>query len=193
MSRELTKHNDNNTEPVVRMVPIKLVDGKVIQRQPEESVEIKAEFTNFSHQEFDGDNNDPAASQVIPRLDEKNENELSNSNNKEERVVVVPIKLMETGETIMPTFSKLEDPQPPDWSTFSKLNKAKEKEVPLKTPSSPLQPPSPAAEDTAGGQERCRSSRRSSKQTVRFDLNNEDSSARIQRYSSPRGFKRRTF
>ena len=32
----------------------------------------------------------------------------------------------------MPTFTKLEDPQPPPWSTFSKLNKAQEREVPLK-------------------------------------------------------------
>ena len=31
----------------------------------------------------------------------------------------------------MPTFTTLEDPQPPEWSTFSKLNKAKERHVPL--------------------------------------------------------------
>ena len=43
----------------------------------------------------------------------------------------MPIKLLETGESIMPTFTTLEDPQPPEWSTFSKLNKAKERHVPL--------------------------------------------------------------
>ena len=31
----------------------------------------------------------------------------------------------------MPTFTTLENPQPPEWSTFSKLNKAKERHVPL--------------------------------------------------------------
>ena len=46
---------------------------------------------------------------------------------------IVPIQIVETGETLMPTFTKLEDPQPPPWSTFSKLNKAQEREVPLKT------------------------------------------------------------
>ena len=45
---------------------------------------------------------------------------------------IVPIQIVETGETLMPTFTKLEDPQPPPWSTFSKLNKAQEREVPLK-------------------------------------------------------------
>ena len=44
---------------------------------------------------------------------------------------IVPIKLLETGESIMPTFTTLENPQPPEWSTFSKLNKAKERHVPL--------------------------------------------------------------
>ena len=43
----------------------------------------------------------------------------------------MPIKLLETGESIMPTFTTLENPQPPEWSTFSKLNKAKERHVPL--------------------------------------------------------------
>ena len=46
---------------------------------------------------------------------------------------IVPIKLMETGETLMPTFTQLEDPKLPEWSTFNSLNKAPEREVPLKT------------------------------------------------------------
>ena len=42
--------------PIVRMVPIKLEDeGKMIQKEPEESMQIKAEFTNFTHQEFSDD------------------------------------------------------------------------------------------------------------------------------------------
>ena len=52
--------------------------------------------------------------------------------NTSESSRIVPIQMVETGETLMPTFTKLEDPQPPPWSTFSKLNRAPEREVPLK-------------------------------------------------------------
>ena len=57
-------------------------------------------------------------------------NPKNSSENSSQRIV--PIQVVETGETLMPTFTKLEDPQPPPWSTFSKLNKAQEREVPLK-------------------------------------------------------------
>ena len=46
---------------------------------------------------------------------------------------IVPIKLIETGETLMPTFTQLEDPKLPEWSTFNSLNKGEVREVPLKT------------------------------------------------------------
>ena len=61
---------------------------------------------------------------------------------------IVPIQVVETGETLMPTFTKLEEPQPPAWSTFSKLNKAPEREAPLKMEGSE------ASEATERGRER---------------------------------------
>ena len=54
-------------QPVVRMVPIKLLDGKVIQKEPEESMQIKAEFTNFTHQEFSDDKRKLHASPIHDR------------------------------------------------------------------------------------------------------------------------------
>ena len=57
--------------PNVRVVPIKLVDGKVIHRQTDESVQMKSEFTNFSHQEFAKDTSKTSSEpdMIIPRLD----------------------------------------------------------------------------------------------------------------------------
>ena len=49
------------------MVPIKLLDGKVIQKEPEESMQIKAEFTNFTHQEFNDDKRKLHASPIHDR------------------------------------------------------------------------------------------------------------------------------
>lgn len=123
LRRELSQQ-----EAVVRRVPIKLLDGKVIQQQPEESMQMRTEFTNFTHQEF-ADEDESA--KAIPRLDMTSTgiNSTPGQDGKNERIV--PITLLDSGVTIMPTFTKLEDPQPPDWSTFSKLNKAKEREVPL--------------------------------------------------------------
>merc|ERR1712008_299545 len=102
---------------------------------------------NYTHQEF---NSDAAESDSeIPRMDtnsgqqtggrpQKSTNPSTSTSagcTKEAEVKtesrIVPIKLLETGESIMPTFTTLEDPQPPEWSTFSKLNKAKERHVPL--------------------------------------------------------------
>lgn len=117
--------NRLSSGPKVRVVPIRLTDGKVVQKAaPEESMQIKAEFTNFTHQEFNDDEE-----KVIPRMDEPNEKAETKSRVESQRVV--PIKMVETGETIMPSYSQLEEPRPPDWSTFSKLNKAKERVVPL--------------------------------------------------------------
>ena len=44
----------------------------VIHRQPDESMQINSEFTNFSHQEFPGNENSKGTSEpetIIPRLD----------------------------------------------------------------------------------------------------------------------------
>ena len=67
--------------PNVRVVPIKLVDGKVIHRQTDESVQMKSEFTNFSHQEFAKDTSKTSSEpdMIIPRLDKE---ELSKENVK---------------------------------------------------------------------------------------------------------------
>merc|ERR1712008_493726 len=115
---------------------IKLVDGKVIHRQPDESMQINSEFTNFSHQEFPGSEFSKGTSEpetIIPRLDNIESGRKGDVKKEPLDERIVPIKLMETGETLMPTFTQLEDPKLPEWSTFNLLNKAPEREVPLKT------------------------------------------------------------
>ena len=165
------------------------------QVNPGESIQIRSEYTNYTHQEF---NDSSAPHPEIPRMDSSNSDSFNyGSNGKsptkakaEERIV--PIKLLETGETIMPSFTTLEDPQPPDWSTFSKMNKAKERQVPLKVEPQPSatnsdsRPGSSAATSPNNTQDRGRersktspakdgSTPRSSsaKNKVRFDLNEE--------------------
>ena len=78
----------------------------------------------------------------------------------------------------MPTFTKLEDPQPPPWSTFSKLNKAQEREVPLKM------------EEASEAKERGRAA--SQKTKVRFDLNDSSSIKSERRSSSVETYTRKT-
>ncbi len=169
----------------VRNVPIKLADGKVIQRSPDESMEIRAEFTNYSHQEFDNNVSPPE----IPRMDSPTspKSPLGPGASKPDAAVterVVPIRLEESGETIMPSFTKLEDPTPPDWSAFSKANKAaakaKEKVVPLIVDD----------EDDSRSRERSKSNFKSSQQrssssngpkaknSVRFDLQEKEEKTR---------------
>lgn len=109
-------------------------DGKVIQKNREETIERQAEFTNYSHQEFI----DNSSSSEIPRFDTKpNSRKMPSENSKpfvKERVI--PITLENTGKTIIPLFTKLEDPQPPEWSTFSQKNvsnqNAKESIIPIR-------------------------------------------------------------
>ena len=52
----------------------------------------------------------------------------------EERIV--PITLLESGESVMPKFTALDDLEPPEWSAFSPKNKGsgkeKEKVVPIR-------------------------------------------------------------
>ena len=55
------------------MVPIKLEDdGKMIQKEPEESMQTKAEFTNFTHQEFSDDKRKFFAKYAFMRMATKN-------------------------------------------------------------------------------------------------------------------------
>ena len=107
----------------VRVVPIKLHDGKVIQKDPEEeTVKMRAEFTNFSHQEFPGNCAPKTEEIIIPRFDTAAKTKESRPGKER----VIPIRLEGTGETITPSFRKLEDPQPPDWSAFT------QKKVPIR-------------------------------------------------------------
>jgi hypothetical protein len=186
--QEIGMDRTEQQQPKVRVVPIRLVDGKVINREADETIQIKAEFTNYTHQEFNDTNiNDPE----IPRMDNNaatdKDEQPSSAAAKEAAAAaerIVPIRLADTGETIMPTFTKLEDPQPPDWSTFSKKNKAKEREVPLN-----VHPRPPAGDESKDerGRERAkashqhhhggvggRASSNGKKNTVRFDLNESE-------------------
>ena len=109
-------------------------DGKVIQTIQDETIERRSEFTNYSHQEFIENPTSPE----IPRFDAKaNSRNMPSENSKpfvKERVI--PITLENTGKTITPCFTKLEDPQPPEWSTFSQRNmsnqNAKENIIPIR-------------------------------------------------------------
>merc|ERR1719319_565462 len=99
-------------------------------------MQINSEFTNFSHQEFPGNEFSKGTSEpetIIPRLDNIESGRKGDVKKEPLDERIVPIKLMETGETLMPTFTQLEDPKLPEWSTFNSLNKAPEREVPLKT------------------------------------------------------------
>ena len=160
-----------------------------MHQQPEESVQIRTEFTNYTHQEFN--DTDPE----IPRMDSNAEPKAKKSPSEEEKMKIeqriVPIKLLETGETIMPSFTALEDPQPPEWSTFSKMNKAKERQVPLNVENG-----SPASnrgretsKSTPEKQQPPRPQSRSSsakKNTVRFDLNEGERSERSEHTTTER-------
>ena len=173
----------------IRVVPIKLADGKVMHQQPEESVQIRTEFTNYTHQEFN--DTDPE----IPRMDSDAEPKAKKSPSSEEAKMkieqrIVPIKLLETGETIMPSFTALEDPQPPEWSTFSKMNKAKERQVPLNVENgSPSNRGRETSRSTPEKQQPPRPQSRSSsakKNTVRFDLNDGEHSERSEHTTTER-------
>ena len=60
-------------QPVVRMVPIKLeTEGKMIQKEPEESMQTQAQFTNFTHQEFSDDKRKFFAKYAFMRMATKN-------------------------------------------------------------------------------------------------------------------------
>ena len=96
-------------EEKVRFVPIKMPDGRLLQRDPDETMEIKAEFTKFCEQQFpDTANNKPATPPPPPPPPPPRDHNNVNS----ERVV--PIKL-DSGEDFMPTFTKLDDIKTPEW------------------------------------------------------------------------------
>ena len=92
LKREIRQANDDS----VRVVPIKLPDGRLLQRDPDETMEIKTEFTQFCHQEYPEEKKSKAS---------------------QERVV--PITLEASGESVMPSFTTLDDLEPPEWSAFN--------------------------------------------------------------------------
>ena len=133
-------------EVKVRIVPITLPDGTVLRRDPDESVEIKTEFTNYCHQEYadggeeeDGAKDDAAiVKSLLQKANaEKGEGTESptatkgiaapptdpSSGRSKERVV--PITLS-NGEKFHPTFTRLSDLEPPDWSSFGSPSRNKD-------------------------------------------------------------------
>ncbi len=103
-TREVKGQIENEAvSPKVRLVPIRLSDGTMLQRDPDAKLEIRTEFTNYCHQQFA----DPPSSGAA-------------TNKTSERVV--PIKLEENGKDFVPTFSKLDDIELPDWSAFKNRN-----------------------------------------------------------------------
>ncbi len=110
---------------------------------------FRSEFTNYSHEEILNRNDNVSnSSQKDSTL--KKDSEKTESVPQNERII--PIKL-DSGEEIMPIFTKLEDPEPPAWyspsqhwdlslswfwnilswrSTFSKKNQQNGKSSPVK-------------------------------------------------------------
>ena len=125
LERERNARNNNRIQVNTKSIPIKLHSRKIVQVDPEETtMEMKSEFTRFSHQEFSPE--DP----LPPRIKDPDLSPLHNRHsikhgNKtgccKERVI--PILIENTGETIRPSFQMFQDPEPPEWSDFSHQNK----------------------------------------------------------------------
>ena len=130
----------------VRIVPIMLPDGTMLRRDPDESVEVKTEFTNYCHQEYaDGEEgganakDDAAIIQSLLQKKAKAKDRGQKGDGAERPPAangigasaappptatgsagcgaerVVPITLS-NGDEFMPTFTRLDDLEPPDWS-----------------------------------------------------------------------------
>ena len=110
-------------ESAARFVPISLPDGRVLHRDPDETMEIRTEFTNFCHQEFSDDApNQPGRISPTPPPPPPPPHSR-----------IVPITLA-NGEEFMPNFTTLDDVKPPDWSAFSNQSTEpkREKIIPLR-------------------------------------------------------------
>ncbi|TRY74941.1 hypothetical protein TCAL_16817 [Tigriopus californicus] len=117
----------------VRLVPIKMPDGRIVSRDPDETMNIKTEFTNYCHQEFP-DKSPEAFETRKGRSRRKSGMSPSFSENStptKERIV--PIQL-ETGEKFMPKFTQLDDLEPPEWSAFSPKYKPSNQTIPSPKP-----------------------------------------------------------
>lgn len=183
LQRELSRDRQKNSPgKSVRFVPIKLTDGKVQQQESDETMQIHTEFTNYSHQEFPNANEE----EEIPRFDSSSSNtQRDKQPAKKERVI--PIQLA-SGESIMPSFTKLEDPKPPDWSTFSAKNKLKENIVPLHVEDFDDRYHRGSRDRANKSQENSRNRKHSGEKkplhSVRFDLQDEKLTEKTERRSS---------
>ena len=122
-----------------RYVPINLHDGRVLQRDPDETMEITTEFTNYCHQEFDDSISGTPSPFSSPKSRKEQQRSSSKNESDSEKERIVPI-VMENGDTFMPTFTSLDDVEPPpEWSAFNAANRPKkgdrlvEKNIPIVT------------------------------------------------------------
>ena len=72
---------------------------------------FRSEFTNYSHEEI-LDRPGSSSSTTSPKQTSGGAGKKETGNGVKERII--PIRL-ETGEEIMPIFTKLEEPEPPKW------------------------------------------------------------------------------
>ena len=125
------KTEERVSEKKIRYVPIRLPDGRTMSRDPDETMEIKTEFTNYCKQEFPDSKSAPS-SPVVKNKTTRSRHKSEGLKNGER---VVPIKL-DNGEDFMPVFTQLEDLEPPEWSAFNAKNRSKneskEKIVPIR-------------------------------------------------------------
>lgn len=117
----------------VRLVPIKMPDGRIVSRDPDETMEIKTEFTNYCHQEFPDKSPDSFETRKGRSRRKSGMSPSSSESNTPTKERIVPIQL-ETGEKFMPRFTKLDDLEPPEWSAFSPKYKSHNQTVPSPKP-----------------------------------------------------------
>ena len=111
--------------PKVRLVPIKLHDGTMLHRDPDETMEVRTEFTNYCHTQFDNGGDSAAGDgkkspSSTKEINSKTTTKTTTTKTTKERIV--PITL-DNGENFVPTFSKLDDIELPEWSAFNPKNR----------------------------------------------------------------------
>ena len=118
------KRPNADTTERVRIVPIKLPDGSMLQRSPDDTMKIRAEFTNYCHQQFE---DPPPAFSPPPPLKSNKTQTSVNSRTPAGKERIVPIRLEASGQDFVPTFSHLNGIELPEWSAFSPKEKSEGK------------------------------------------------------------------